>query len=1101
MRTGYHAGQSAIPAICSVVGCRITAGPALVLFGALAFAQPLEAANEYVSTFFGTDKVPTQWLITGAGVTDAPATPVAIYPGFISFSSTSFPGGVFIPGASQAAFDGAWNADYSFAIPRRAQNISFQFYDLFADDSVVVLLNGTPIGSSTFSGATGTYLHQFGPGGDAVPFTFTETTQDTLSGDNNPLFIIGDKDPRGTENVLRLSVNNIVGGIPGPLNSARDGTAVRMGALITWSEDYQIRPYPNFPGNVVQVDDDPHGWYNAVPFLNNGAIVVDAGGVLTNRAGASLDSTGSIQNNGQIILGGSYSSLSKASFINNGAMSVTGTMDEAGAFINTGSLGLLSTGAFTYRGQGSGDVFVNSGLVYNQGIFSVLGPDAQYSGSTGFQPQFINSGSLVLNGGATATETIDNRGSIIVTGGSVLLGQVNNVKFSEMQLSQGGAFGGGMVNQGDVYVDGGQLATGTGGKLIVNDNGTINVAAGGVVEIGFGGTLSNQGALGNINLAPGAILNVARSAFLENITGTGVISVDGSAEVLGTFRNAGAVILGNGGQLRLGAASQNVGNINVGGGSLLEVQSAGHLFAYAPGAINVQAGGVLANQGLIEDNTVNCTGGRITGRGTIAASATMNLDGCTIGPGNSPGTLTLLGSLNLNSSTIELEIGSPDDYDRLVTDGPVQMDGTQVSVSFVDGYLPDERDGFAWLSGSSINAVDVSYNGFPPNWTFQSSADGAGAQVSMASWDATDLGRGGAVDVVNGAGQVAFVNPTGETFGEYWNEGLLDNGGALHNREGSRFYNYGGFGSGGILNRAGAWFVNRGQITNLFTASVQNSGTFYNHATGVLENQGDFVNTADGRLVNRGQITNGGGGSIFRNEGHVDNRGEIVNGDLIENNGLFAVAAGATVRGDGSGATRYSQAGGETRVDGVLNADEIFVLGGRLTGTGRVEGAVTVAEAILADGITTGTIDPGDLLGTGTLGVTGSITMQGILHIDLASATLYDVLAVDGEVIGTGLPATLEVGLLGGYRPMLGDGFDYLTALNSASFGQFANMMLPTLDPDLAWAADYWTDGTIVGYRIEVVAATVPVPGTLGLLGTALAVLVRVRGRRRRPAH
>lgn len=1094
--------RAAISAIRSHAGRRTSAGPTLVLFGALAFAQPLPAADEYVSKLFGTDQVPTEWLITGAGVTDAPATPVAIYPGFISFSSTSFPGGVFIPGASQAAFDGAWNADFSFAIPRRAQNISFQFYDLFADDSVVVLLNDTPIGNSTFYGNTGTYLHQFGPGEDAVPFTFTETTQRTLLGDGNPLFIIGDKDPRGTENRLRLSVNNIVGGIPAPLNSTGDGTAVRMGAAISWTEDYQIRPYPNLSGNVVQVDDDPHGWYNAVNFLNNGAVVVDAGGEFTNRAGASLDSTGSIQNNGQIILGGSYSSLAKASFINNGAISVAGTMDEAGAFINTGTLGLLSTGTFTYRGQGGGDVFVNSGLIYNQGIFSILGPGAWYSGSsTGIQPKFINSGSLVLNGGATATETIDNRGSIFVTGGSVLLGQVNNVKFSEMQLSNGGVFSGGMLNQGDVYVDGAQLVSGPGGKFIGNDGGTINVAAGGTVDIGFGGTLRNEGALGNINLAPGGVLNIARNAFLENLTGTGVISVEGSAEVLGTFRNAGAVIAGNGGQLRLGGESQNTGNIDVGGGSLLEVQAAGHLFAYAPGVINVQAGGILANQGLIEDNTVNCTGGRITGRGTIAASAKMNLDGCTIGPGNSPGTLTILGSLDMNTSTIELEIGSPDDYDRLVTDGPVQMDGTQVAVSFVDGYLPDERDSFAWLSGNNINAVDVSYSAVLPYWIFQFSADGAGAQVSMTSQDAVDLGSGGAADVVNGAGQVAFVDRTGGTSGEYWNEGLLDNGGALHNRQGSVFYNYGsGPGGGTILNRAGAWFVNRGQLTNLFLASVQNSGTFYNHATGVVENQGSFVNTADGRLVNRGRITNGGGGSIFRNEGHLDNRGEIVNGDVIENSGLFEIAAGAAVHGDGSGGTYYSQAGGETRVNGVLNADEIFIFGGRVTGTGVIEGDVSLAQAFIAEGITTGAIDPGDSLTTGTLGITGNLLLQGILHIDLASATLYDVLAVNGALIGAEVPAaTLEVGLLGGYRPSLGDGFDYLTALNSASFGQFSNMVLPTLDPGLAWAASQWGDGTIVGHRIEVVAAAVPAPGTAWLLATAIAMAgaraaVRKRG-------
>ncbi len=846
---------------------------------------------------------------------------------------------------------------------------------------------------------------------------------------------------------------------------------------------------------MVQVDDDPHGWYNAVTFVNSGGLVVDAGGSLTNRTGAILDNTGSIQNNGQITLGGEYSSLPYASFVNNGAMSVTGAMDEAGAFINTGSLGILGSGSFTYRGQGDGDVFVNSGLIYNQGKFMVTGERARFSGA-GYN--FTNTKDLLINGDAVFNSDVTNTGKVLIDA-AVMGGELRNATFGEVRLSGGGGFDGGLSNEGSVYVDNGGIVASR-GREIRNQN-TIFVSSGSSVIIGDSSRLLNDAEDALLILSSGADLNVRSGGNLDNFAG--LLDIQGSANVQGGLLNADNIGIGQGGKLRLGGQSWNAGNINVFDGSLLKIDSTGRVYGTADGAINLQPGSVMVVQGRMEDNAINCSGGRIMGSGTMAASTTKNLDGCTIGPGNSPGTLTMLGSLDLRSSTIELEIGSPDDYDRLVTDGLVQIDDTPVQVSFVDGYLADEMDSFAWLSGSNINgAGTLAYQGLPSGWTFQSSADGAGAQVSMASRDATDLGEGlVAQDVVNGAGQVAYVDRNESLGPEYSSIGLVDNSGAMHNREVSSFRNYGPFTiygtAGTLLNRAGAWFVNRGRFINEFVASVQNSGTFYNHATGVLENQGDFVNAADGRLVNRGQITNGGGGSVFRNEGHVENRGEIVNGDVIENNGLFEIAAGAAVHGDGSGSTRYSQSGGETRVNGVLNADEIFILGGRLTGTGRVEGSVTLAETILADGITTGTIDPGDLLGTGTLGVTGSITLQGILHIDLASATLYDVLAVDGELNGTGLPATLEVALLGGYRPVLGDGFDYLAALNSGSFGQFTNMFLPTLDPDLAWATGYVNDGTLARYRIEVVAATVPAPGTLALLGTALATLVRVRVRRR----
>jgi hypothetical protein len=330
--------------------------PALAVFGVLLFAQPLMAADEAVTTVFGTDVVPTQWLITGAGVEAAPARSTPIHPGFISFTSNGTRDGQFIPGASAAAFDGAWYADYSFALPRRAQNIVIDFFDLGVDDRVVLLFNGSPLGNATISERTGAGQHIFEPGEPSSSFTFTQTTEGSLYGDDNPLFIVGDKDPRGKENVLRLSLNNTGTPYPWsnaiPLGANPDGTVARVRGSVSWTEDYQIRPYPNPQGEVVQVDDDPHGWYNAVSFVNGGAIVVDAGGTLTNRSGAWLDNTGTIQNNGHIILQGQYSSLPYSSLQNFGKLDVAGQVEESGAVVNTGELTVRDGGVFTYAGQG-----------------------------------------------------------------------------------------------------------------------------------------------------------------------------------------------------------------------------------------------------------------------------------------------------------------------------------------------------------------------------------------------------------------------------------------------------------------------------------------------------------------------------------------------------------------------------------------------------------------------------------------------------------------------------------------------------------------------------------------------------------------------------
>ncbi len=57
-------------------------------------------------------------------------------------------------------------------------------------------------------------------------------------------------------------------------------------------------------------------------------------------------------------------------------------------------------------------------------------------------------------------------------------------------------------------------------------------------------------------------------------------------------------------------------------------------------------------------------------------------------PGGSIGTLRIDGSLSLLASTVEIEIGSLTDFDRLEVTGDLVFQPSRIDYLFVDGFLP-----------------------------------------------------------------------------------------------------------------------------------------------------------------------------------------------------------------------------------------------------------------------------------------------------------------------------------------------------------------------------------------------------------------------------
>jgi PEP-CTERM motif len=166
-----------------------------------------------------------------------------------------------------------------------------------------------------------------------------------------------------------------------------------------------------------------------------------------------------------------------------------------------------------------------------------------------------------------------------------------------------------------------------------------------------------------------------------------------------------------------------------------------------------------------------------------------------------------------------------------------------------------------------------------------------------------------------------------------------------------------------------------------------------------------------------------------------------------------------------------------------------------LRGTGTLTGDVTNGGVVL----------PGSSPGTLTIDGSYAQTTDGVLSIDLASASSYDKLIVQGDVELGGL---LEVNLLSGYMPQLGDTFDILdwTGTKSSSF-EYLSLQDP--GNDLAWdmslldsqgvlsivsanvellAGDYNDDGTVdaADYTVwrNALNSGGPLPNETASLGT-----------------
>ncbi|WP_159096762.1 autotransporter domain-containing protein [Pseudovibrio sp. Alg231-02] len=368
-----------------------------------------------------------------------------------------------------------------------------------------------------------------------------------------------------------------------------------------------------------------------------------SGGTLKLRGGSVLTDTAALRVG---YAGTGALTIAEGSEVNSGYLNIGRV---SGSVTVTGSGSSLDVAAISIIGlNGTGALTISDGGKVTNGLNSIIGGlDATGAVTVTDDGSVWESGPLLVGQYGAGSLKIENGGK--VTSDSTTIG-FNRASFSG-------------ASSGIVTVTGEGSAWESSDRIKVGDRapGTLTIADGAIVDVdgdvvlAFGAV--SQGTL-NIGAAAGETAVKAGTLDTEAVIfgeGTGVINFNHTD----TAYVFAPKIIGDGGVNQLSGTTTLTGANTYTGGTTV-------------------SGGKLVVDGTIGDVIVN--GGSLGGSGTINGSATITSG--TIAAGNSPGTLTIDGDLNLTSaSVLDFELGSPSgtsgvDNDLIAVGGDLTLDGS-----------------------------------------------------------------------------------------------------------------------------------------------------------------------------------------------------------------------------------------------------------------------------------------------------------------------------------------------------------------------------------------------------------------------------------------
>ncbi len=417
-----------------------------------------------------------------------------------------------------------------------------------------------------------------------------------------------------------------------------------------------------------------------------------------------------------------------------------------------------------------------------------------------------------------------------------------------------------------------------------------------------------------------------------------------------------------------------------------------------------------------------------TGTGSIAVSGgSLQLDGVSTLSGSSTAalgsTLAFAGpATNLEASSSVTGAGTLELVNTVSIAGAYDVTGTTVAYSS-NGitFTAPIADLGAYLDIDSAT-VDITTNqSLSLAYLHAGPLSGGGGNLTITGsmfWTGGTISGFGIVTIAPAA---TLDLSDGQGVGTEFLSGVrLDNAGAANFLGSGSQTGLGLENGAAFVNEPGATFtvLTAGPISSDGTAtSFTNEGTLIEPATAIGQTVigPAFTQTSTGTtVVVDSELTLAGGGSPVTTAGNV----------TVESGGTLTVY------------TDYDQSAGSTTLEfASLDGGNVNITGGSLVGVGTVNGDVSSGGQVI----------PGGTGAAGVLAINGTYAQNasGSLDVDLSGTTAgsqYDQLAVSGSAA---LAGTLNVALIDGFEPVLGDTFQVMTFESSAgAFGVYNGMVV-----------------------------------------------------------
>lgn len=372
---------------------------------------------------------------------------------------------------------------------------------------------------------------------------------------------------------------------------------------------------------------------------------------------------------------------------------------------DNGPDGFLLNRSSTHVNHTTTSAAVNAGAVVRNGAGVLSAPLTLNAGANVLPNQNVGignggRGAARLDAGTTLSSQFlnvgtNNLGTLVVSGTTVTLDGGTFNDGTNPPDTNGGFLTVGRVSGGRGFMD-----VINGGQVLVNSNGQLSPGINIGRDAGSAGVLSIEGAGSQVvvtgpavaspTLAQNGAINVGRSGDgILNVLAGGKLINDAEG-IINIGRDAGsrgnAVVSGAGSLLNAGA-QLNVG-LAGGGEGILRVANGAHVVA---GMTTIGPGGMLTGSGGFLFGGVRVLGGVIS-------------------PGSSPGTLVVVGDLDLADGLLLLEAfgDSPDQIDHIDVQGRIVI-GAQAQIEIMLGFNPSSP--LSFLSATDGIEIDPDFAG------------------------------------------------------------------------------------------------------------------------------------------------------------------------------------------------------------------------------------------------------------------------------------------------------------------------------------------------------------------------------------------------------